>query len=384
VTTNRGVVYLKPGVVEVQSIPYPRLALGNRSCEHGVILKVVLSAICGSDQHMVRGRTTAPAGIVLGHEITGEVIECGRDVEFIKKGDLVSVPFNVACGRCINCKAQYTNLCLNVDMGGWVGGQAEYVMVPYADFNLLKLPPLVECKDKIKDLALLADILPTGFHAAYAAGTKVGSTVYVAGAGPVGISCAVSCMLLGASRIIVGDMNPARLELIQKLGCEVIDLSVYNDVPAQLKKLIGIPEVDVAIDCVGFEAHAQGKEAQKEQPATVLNTTMQVVKAGGSIGIPGLYVTEDPGAQDVSAQHGVLGVQIGLGWSKAVTFTTGQTPVMRYHRQLMNMILADKCNIAQAVSAYIISLDEAPKAYQEFDKGAPHKFLIDPHGMIRK
>jgi hypothetical protein len=150
--SNRGVAYMKPGEVEIQSIDYPKLALGSRKCEHGVILKIVSTNICGSDQHMVRGRTTAPQGIILGHEITGEVIEAGRDVEFLKVGDLVSVPFNIACGRCRNCKERATGVCLSVnparpgaaygyvDMGGWVGGQAEYVMVPYADFNLLKFP----------------------------------------------------------------------------------------------------------------------------------------------------------------------------------------------------------------------------------------------------
>src|SRR5579875_3671489 len=129
--SNRGLVYMGPGKVEVQSIDFPKLALGNRKCEHGVILKVVSTNICGSDQHMVRGRTTAPRGLVLGHEITGEVIETGRDVEFIKVGDLVSVPFNIACGRCRNCKERKTGICLNVnparagaaygyvDMGGW-------------------------------------------------------------------------------------------------------------------------------------------------------------------------------------------------------------------------------------------------------------------------
>src|SRR6185437_5165993 len=150
--TNRGVAYMGTGKVEVQSIDYPKLALGSRKCEHGVILKIVSTNICGSDQHMVRGRTTAPQGLILGHEITGEVVEAGRDVEFVKVGDLVSVPFNIACGRCRNCKEGKTGICLNVnpsrpgaaygyvDMGGWVGGQAEYVMVPYADFNLLKFP----------------------------------------------------------------------------------------------------------------------------------------------------------------------------------------------------------------------------------------------------
>ena len=149
---NRGLAYVEPGVVEIQDIDFPTLALGDRKCDHGVILKIVSTNICGSDQHMVRGRTTAPAGLILGHEITGEVIEAGHDVEFINVGDIVSVPFNIACGRCRNCKEGKTGICLQVnparpgaaygyvDMGGWVGGQAEYVMVPYADFNLLKLP----------------------------------------------------------------------------------------------------------------------------------------------------------------------------------------------------------------------------------------------------
>ncbi len=192
---NRGVVYTGPGKVEIQSIDYPKLAIGNRKLNHGVILKIVSTNICGSDQHMVRGRTTAPKGIVLGHEITGEVIEAGSDVEFIKVGDLVSVPFNVACGRCRNCKEQKTGICLNVnparpggaygyvDMGGWIGGQAEYVTVPYADFNLLKFPDKDQALAKIRDLTCLTDILPTGFHGAVTAGVGPGSTVYIAGAG---------------------------------------------------------------------------------------------------------------------------------------------------------------------------------------------------------
>jgi glutathione-independent formaldehyde dehydrogenase len=175
-SSNKGVTYIKPGVVEVKNIDFPKLALGDRKCHHGVILKVLTTNICGSDQHMVRGRTTAPAGLVLGHEITDEVIEAGRDVEFVKVGDLVSVPFNIACGRCRNCKEGRTGICLNVnparpgaaygyvDMGGWVGGQAQYVMVPYADFNLLKFPDRDQALEKIKDLTLLSDIFPTGYR----------------------------------------------------------------------------------------------------------------------------------------------------------------------------------------------------------------------------
>src|SRR5258705_114580 len=238
-TGNRCVVYMGPGKVEVHDIGYPELALPeqNRKCEHGVILKIVSTNICGSDQHMVRGRTTAPLGQTLGHEITGEVLEVGRDVEFIKKGDLCSVPFNIACGRCRMCKEGKTGICLNVnparpgaaygyvDMGGWKGGQAEYVMIPYADFNLLKFPDKAQAK-----------------------------------------------------------------------------------------------------------GHGAGAN---EAPATVLNDVMTVARAGAGIGIPGLYVTGDPGGIDDNAKIGQLGIRIGLGWAKSHSFTTGQCPVMKYHRQLM-------------------------------------------------
>jgi glutathione-independent formaldehyde dehydrogenase len=391
---NHGVAYISPGVVEVQQIEYPKLALGDRKCEHGVILQIVSTNICGSDQHMVRGRTTAPAGLVLGHEITGLVIEAGRDVEFIKEGDLVSVPFNIACGRCRNCKAGQTGICLNVnpgragaaygyvDMGGWVGGQAEYVMVPYADFNLLKFPDKDQAMAKIRDLTLLSDIFPTGYHGAVMAGVGPGSIVYVAGAGPVGLACAVSCHLLGAAVVIVGDMIPERLEQARSFGCETIDLRSETPLADQIAQIVGVPEVDSAVDCVGFEAKGHGAGADVEQPATVLNAAMAITRAGGAIGIPGLYVTGDPGAADKAAQEGSLSIRIGLGWAKSHSFFTGQTPVMKYHRQLMNAILYDKVQIAKAVNVEVISLDKAPKGYQDFDKGAAKKFVIDPHGLI--
>src|SRR6201986_2056969 len=209
--SNRGVVYLGTRKVEVQNIDFPTFSNpARKKIEHGVILKVVVTNICGSDQHMVRGRTTAPVGLVLGHEITGEVIEAGRDVEFIQKGDICSVPFNIACGRCRNCKEGKTGICLNVnparpgaaygyvDMGGWVGGQAEYVLVPYADWNLLKFPDRDQAMEKILDLAMLTDIFPTGYHGCVSAGVTTGSTVYIAGAGPVGLAAATSAWLLGA------------------------------------------------------------------------------------------------------------------------------------------------------------------------------------------
>jgi glutathione-independent formaldehyde dehydrogenase len=393
-TSNRGVAYMGPGKVEVQSIEFPKLALGSRKCEHGVLLKVVATNICGSDQHMVRGRTTAPPGLILGHEITGLVIEAGRDVEFVRVGDLVSVPFNIACGRCRNCKEGRTGICLNVnparpgaaygyvDMGGWVGGQAEYVMVPYADFNLLKFPNKERAMEKIRDLTLLSDIFPTGYHGAYTAGVTTGSTAYVAGGGPVGLACAAACQLLGAAVVIVGDMIPDRLAQARSFGCEVIDLRKEVSLPDQLAQILGTPEVDAAVDCVGFEARGHGQAAAVEQPATVLNSVMQITRAGGAVGIQGLYVTDDPGGIDAQAKAGNLGIRIGLGWAKSLSFTTGQCPVMRYHRGLMMAILHDKVQIAKAVNATVISLDQAPQGYKDFDKGAAKKFIIDPHGSI--
>jgi glutathione-independent formaldehyde dehydrogenase len=391
---NRGVAYIKPGVVEVQNIDFPELAIGDRQCHHGVILKIVSTNICGSDQHMVRGRTTAPEGLVLGHEITGEVIEAGRDVEFIQVGDIVSVPFNIACGRCRNCKEGKTGICLNVnparpgaaygyvDMGGWVGGQAEYVMVPYADFNLLKFPDKDQAMEKIRDLTLLSDIFPTGYHGAVTAGVGPGSTVYIAGAGPVGLASAASAHLLGAAVVIVGDMIPERLEQARSFGCETIDLRKDATLEEQIEQILGVNEVDSAVDCVGFEAHGHGSHAHEEHPATVLNAAMQITRAGGAIGIPGLYVTGDPGATTEAAKQGNLNIRIGLGWAKSHSFHTGQCPVMRYHRQLMQAILYDKVQIAKAVNVQTITLDEAPQGYKDFDQGAATKFVIDPHGML--
>src|SRR5712692_1482242 len=391
---NRCVAYVEPGKVEVRNIDYPKLELPeqNRKCDHGVILKIVATNICGSDQHMVRGRTTAPKGQTLGHEITAEVIELGRDVEFIKMGDLVSVPFNIACGRCRMCKAGNTGVCLNVnparpgaaygyvDMGGWVGGQADYVMVPYADWNLLKFPDKDQAMEKIRDLTMLSDIFPTGYHGAVSAGVASGSTVYVAGAGPVGLACAASCHFLGAAAVLVGDLNQERLAQARSFGCETIDVS-KGEVPDQIEQILGVPEVDAAVDCVGFEARGHGSDATHEAPATVLNAIMTVARAGASLGIPGLYVTGDPGGVDKDAQIGSLKIRIGLGWAKSHTFTTGQTPVMKYNRALMQAILHDKVKIAKAVNATVIPLDEAPAGYRDFDKGASKKFVLNPQGL---
>ncbi|WP_159620387.1 formaldehyde dehydrogenase, glutathione-independent [Arthrobacter zhaoguopingii] len=402
-TTNRAVAYKGPGKVEVIDTEYPTFELKDgpgvnpanvgRAVHHGVILKTVATNICGSDQHMVRGRTTAPVDLVLGHEITGEVVEVGRDVEFIKQGDIVSVPFNIACGRCRNCKEGKTGICLNVnpdrpgsaygyvDMGGWVGGQAEYVLVPYADWNLLKFPDRDQALEKILDLTMLSDIFPTGFHGAVTAGVTVGSTVYIAGAGPVGLAAAASAQLLGAAVVIVGDLNEDRLAQARSFGVETVDVS-KGDPRDQIEQLLGVPEVDCGVDAVGFEARAHGSKDAGEAPATVLNSLMQITAAGGALGIPGLYVTGDPGGIDEAAKVGSLSLSLGTGWAKSLAFTTGQCPVMKYNRRLMMAILHDKVQIAKAVNAKPIGLDEAPQGYQEFDAGAATKYVLNPNGYI--
>jgi glutathione-independent formaldehyde dehydrogenase len=391
--SNHGVVYVAPGKVEVQSISYPELKTPQgKKIDHAVIVKPVTTNICGSDQHMVRGRTTAAPGLVLGHEITGEVIECGRDVEFIRKGDLVSVPFNISCGRCRNCRERRTDVCLNVnpgraggaygyvDMGGWVGGQAEYVMVPYADWTLLRFPDKAQALEKIRDLTCLSDILPTGYHGCVNAGVTTGATVLISGAGPVGMAAAAAAFLLGAAVVVVADLNKARLEHARSVGCETIDLSGGGKITDHLEQILGVPEVDCAVDCVGFEAKAHTGE---DQPAIVLNQLMEATRAAGAIGIPGLYVTEDPGATDEAARTGNLRLRLGLGWAKSHALLTGQTPVLKYNRGLMMAILHDRIQIAKAVNVEIISLDQAPEGYQAFDSGVPKKFVIDPHHSVR-
>lgn len=401
-TGNRVVVYQGPGNVSVESIDYPKLELPpevakglgiKKQAPHAAILKLVSTNICGSDQHMVRGRTTAPVGQTLGHEITGEVVETGSDVLFVQQGDICSVPFNIACGRCRMCHEGKTGICLNVnparagaaygyvDMGGWIGGQAEYVMVPYADFNLLRFPDRDQALEKILDLTMLSDIFPTGYHGAYTAGVTTGSTVYVAGAGPVGLAAAHAAQVLGASVVIVGDMIPERLAQARSFGCETVDLTQDAELPDMIEQILGEPEVDAAVDAVGFEARGHGRNAG-EAPATVLNDIMSVARAGASLGIPGLYVTGDPGGIDEYAQIGQIGVRLGLGWAKSHAFTTGQCPVKQYNRHLMNLILKDKARIAEAVNATTLPLDEAPQGYRDFDRGAARKYVLDPHAMV--
>lgn len=395
--SNRAVVYKGPNQMEVEDIGYPKMEVNGKSIAHGVILKVLATNICGSDLHMFRGRTDMKPNTPVGHEITGMVIEKGFDVLFLEVGDIVSVPFNVACGRCRNCKEGKTHICLSVnglkpggaygyaEMGPWQGGQAQYVMIPYADFNLLKFPDRDLAMEKLVDLAMLSDIFPTGFHGAVTAGVGVGSTVYVAGAGPVGLCAVISSYMLGAACVILGDKNQERLDHARlSLGCETVNIGEYEYLQDAIHEIVGIPYVDCAIDAVGYEAHGHGHRAHKEVCNGALDTLIEVTQAGGQLGVVGVYLPLDPKGKGADAKMGRPNIEFGRLWDKALSLSTGQVPVMQYNRQLMTSILFERVRLERALNTTVISLEDAPTAYKEFDDGIPRKFVLDPHGMLTR
>jgi glutathione-independent formaldehyde dehydrogenase len=380
--------------MRVESLDDPKLVMpSGKNAPHGVILKIVATNICGSDLHIFRGSFPVPQGMVMGHEMTGEVIEVGPDVEFLEEGDLVSVPFNVACGRCRNCKARRTDVCETVNpdvacgaygfnLGDFNGGQSEYLFVPYADFNLLRFPDKDQAMAKILDLALLSDILPTAFHGLMEAGAKPGSTIYIAGAGPVGRCGAAAARLLGASCIIVGDYHQDRLDLVKNNGCETIDLNQDIPLQDQIEAILGEREVDCAVDYVGSEAHGIGAQAGDPQPAGAINQVIDATRAGGASGVIGVY-GPDPLAPTKAEQEGVFPLDFGKAWIKSPRISAGQAPIMHYHRELMMAILWDRMPYLSAMlNTKVISLDDAPAAYETFDQGSSNKFIIDPHGSI--
>ncbi len=393
---NRGVVYHGTKDLRVETFDYPKLEHNGRKLEHAVVLKVVSTNICGSDQHIYRGRFLVPEGHVLGHEITGEVVEMGADVELLQIGNLVSVPFNVACGRCRNCKEARSDVCENdlvnpdadlgafgFDLKGWNGGQAEYVMVPYADFMLMRFRDKAQAMEKIHELTMISDILPTGFHGAYTAGVKPGSHVYIAGAGPVGRCAAASARLLGAACVIVGDQNPDRLKLLSDGGFETVDLRETTPLPDQIEAILGQREVDAGVDAVGYEAHGLGGEADSERPHAALNSLFDVVRASGKIGVPGIYVGADPAPSDADAGQGRLHLDWGKMWTKSIQVMTGMAPVQNYNRMLTEAILWERMPyLSKVLNVEVITLDEAPEGYARFDQGSPSKFVIDPHGLL--
>jgi glutathione-independent formaldehyde dehydrogenase len=364
----QAVVYEEPYRVAVEEVPDPRIEHPN-----DVLVRITSAAICGSDLHMYEGRTAAEPGIVFGHENLGIVQEVGDGVVTIKEGDRVVMPFNVACGFCKNCTAGYTGFCLTVNpgfaggaygyvaMGPYKGGQAEYLRVPFADFNCLKLP---EGTEHESDFIMLADIFPTGYHACELADVSPGETVAVFGGGPVGLMAAYSALIRGASRVFVVDRVPERLSKAEQIGAIAINFE-QNDPVEQIKAQTDGEGTDKGVDAVGYQAVAH--EGQREEPATVLNSLIQTVRATGRLGIPGLYVPSDPGAPDEHAKQGMLLVAIGKAFEKGLYLGTGQCNVKKYNRQLRDLILAGRAQPSFVVS-HELPLTQAPEAYEKFDK----------------
>ncbi|OJZ82054.1 hypothetical protein ASPFODRAFT_51742 [Aspergillus luchuensis CBS 106.47] len=381
VQSMKALNYVGPFTVKVQEVERPKL-------EHpdDIIVKVTSAAICGSDLHMYEGRTAAEPGITFGHENLGLVEELGAGVTLLKKGDRVVMPFNVADGRCRNCEEGKTAFCTGVNpgfaggaygyvaMGPYRGGQAQYLRVPYADFNALKLPPGTEHE---ADFILLADIFPTGWHGIEISGFQPGDSVAVFGAGPVGLMAAYSAQLRGASRVYVVDRVPERLRAAERIGATPIDFTA-GDAVDQIIAHNG-DMVDRSVDAVGYQA--VGKDNSTEQPNIVLENMIRVTRACGGLGIPGLYVPSDPGAGDASAAKGMISLSFGKLFEKGLSLGTGQCNVKAYNRQLRDLIIAGKARPSFVVS-HEIGIEEAETAYDKFDKRVDGytKVIIHPNG----
>ena len=370
----RAVVYKKPFEVAVENVPDPKITHPN-----DVIVKITSSCICGSDLHMYEGRTAAEPGFVFGHENMGIIQEVGPAVKERKVGDRVVMPFNVACGFCKNCQRGFTGFCTTVNpgfaggaygyvaMGPWVGGQAEYLQVPFADFNCLPLPAGTENET---DYALLADIFPTGYHGSELADVRPGESVAVFGAGPVGLMDAYGCVIRGAAEVYSVDHVRERLDTAAGIGAIPINYDEGDPVEQIKARRVGTG-VDKGIDAVGYQATAAGSSAvggeQDEVPNIVLNQLIDVVSPTGALGIPGLYVPSDPGGVDEAAKRGALSINFGRLFEKGIRLGTGQCNVKRYNAYLRDLITAGKANPSFVVS-HQVPLEDAPQAYTKFDR----------------
>jgi glutathione-independent formaldehyde dehydrogenase len=381
----RAVVYKGPGKVAVEEVDDPKI-----SSPTDAIVRMTSSAICGSDLHMYDGHTDSDAGVILGHEPMGVVEKVGDAVDTIKVGDRVVMPFNIACGTCYNCTRGYTNACLTmnpngagaaygyVDMGPYRGGQAEMLLVPKADWACLKLPgkPGDEKED---DFVLLADIFPTGYHAAEMAKVSAGKSVAVFGAGPVGQLAAYSSVLKGASEVYVVDKSKKRLDLAESIGAVPINFlegdpvkqikdfrkqnPVVSDFPHPEDKLDG---VECVIDAVGYQAYDESDPSKFNQNQ-VISDMVKLANPAGHLGVIGVYVKEDPKGKTADEKNGILHIPFGMLWAKGLSMETGQAPVKTYQAMLRDLIVSGRASPSFIVSDRI-KIDQAPEAYKEFDK----------------
>lgn len=365
----KALIYKGPRQVAVEKVDDPRIEE-----PMDVVIRLTTSNICGSDLHMYEGRTSVEPGKVLGHENLGEVVEVGNAVRKLKKGDMVCVPFNISCGYCKNCEAGNTAFCLTMNpgnagaaygyanMGPYAGGQAEYLRVPYADFNCLLLPP--DAREREDDYVMLADIFPTGFHATQLARVGAGDSVAVYGAGPVGLLAAYSAMLRGAAKVMLVDRHPDRLALAGKIGAIAIDDSRVDPVEAILEHTGG-EGADCGCECVGWQCHdpTHGHEV----PNLTMNNLVKSVRATGRLGVVGVFMPEDPKSQDELGKHGQIAFDMGTYFSKGLSMGCGQANVKAYNRKLRDLIHAGRARPSFLVS-HRIPLEQAPEAYEKFDQ----------------
>ena len=368
----KALVYHGPKKVSVDTVADPTLEK-----QTDVIIKLTTTNICGSDLHMYEGRTDVEKGKILGHENLGEVVEVGKAVDTVKKGDNVVLPFNIGCGFCANCERGLTGFCLTcadpsvmpgmagaaygfAGMGPYQGGQAQYLRVPYADFNCLQLPE--DAAGKEKDYVMLSDIFPTGWHATRLANLKPGESIIIYGAGPVGLMAVLSARIQGASQIFVVDGKQDRLALAKEMGASPID-SMNGKVGDQIRELTNGLGADCGSECVGYQCHnAKGKEV----PNLVMNSLVDAVKATGSIGVIGVFIPQDPKAEDSLEKKGQIAFDFGKFWFKGQQMGTGQANVKAYNRSLRDLIHHGKANPSIIIS-HELPLEEAPDAYKHFD-----------------
>lgn len=363
----KALVYYGAKDVRISEVPDAKIEQST-----DVLVKITTTNICGSDLHMYEGRTNMESGRILGHENLGEIVEIGKAVTELKVGDIVVMPFNIGCGHCKNCERGLTGYCLTANpgfagaaygfagMGPYSGGQAEYLRVPFAEFNCLKLPE--DAKEKENDYVMLSDIFATGYHATQLAGVKPGDNLVIYGAGPVGLMATLSASLKGANKIMVVDSHPDRLKLAEDFGGVAIDLTKAPAVDQILEMTNGLG-ADRGCECVGYQCC--DKHGQEHNNVT-MNELVKAVKATGSIGVVGVFIAEDSKAKDPLAQKGHMDFDFGNFWMKGMSMSTGQANVKSYNRELCELISSGKAKPSKIVS-HELSLEEAPDAYKHFD-----------------
>ncbi len=384
--------------VTVETVPDPELILPTDA-----IVRVSSTAICGSDLHLYNGYNPAmKKGDILGHEFMGEIVEVGSAVRRLKVGDRVVVPFNIACGMCYFCMREEYSACENSNpngmdaaavtgypaaalfgyshmYGGYAGGQAEYVRVPFADVGPLVVPPSVPDEQVL----FLSDIFPTGYMAAENCNIRPGATVAIWGAGPVGLMAAISAQLLGAEQVICIDRTPERLQLAEtRCGARTINFEQEDDVVEAIKEMTGGRGPDAVIDAVGMEAHGTGlmeiydraKQAlrlQTDRP-NALREAIQACRPGGTVSVPGVY-------------SGIVDkLNFGVAFGKGLTFKMGQTHTHKYMPRLLEHVLNGDIDPSFVIT-HRVSLDDAPNAYAKFnahDDGCV-KVVMKPNGLAQ-